>query len=536
MRYTGNLIDGGGGDVVPANPPAKKPTTNPPAKDPAVTGNTKVVDEQTRIAAQRVAGDPRFTKDPNVAGTSGKATKTPAELLVELQAQEKKLGERLTALQALKDEATAASNIAKGLNADGTKLTRTQQLQKDRATAAGLSVEEAAGSPLFNKANKPEAPAGYRYVWLGGTATGQWTLRQNLGVTDVGTGGTGGAQTQTKATDAVKPTIVTQKTVRKSGGTVQTVNVMSDESEVVVDEYKDYSARDAVMQMFENTNLGDTFLKSLMDSIDTVYTDNIAPTESQVLNSIYNSEAYKTRFSANETIRKRMADGKGRPGDRLLKPADYIETEKTFRDIMSEAGLPAGFYDTQEDFSNFIANGVSPGELQSRVNIAQAALQKADKNVVDALKSYYNLSTTDMVAYLLDKDKAFNLIEGRFSFSTAELEKQYKSAEVGGMATRAGMTADKALSEEIVAADKGGKAEEAFQLAATNQKDYKRLLGLAGQKAGESDLVRQQLGLVGGTDVEIKTKKLASQERARFKQKSAIDTTSLGRRFKTADV
>lgn len=489
---------------------------------------TPVVDEQTKAAGARAAA-PAATPAPEKPIAKDPAKQGFLDKVVGLQTE---LGTRLTALQDLQKELY----VAQGLNPDGSKKTATQRLAETRAETAAARAELAANDPTYNKAVKPEAPAGYRYTWIGGTNTGQWTLYANTGGFDTsggGAGGTGGSQTKP---EAVKPTIVRQKTVRKTGGTVQTVNVMSDGSEEVVDEYKDYSARDAVMQMFENTSLGDTFLKSLMDSIDAVYTDNIAPTESQVLNSIYNSEAYKTRFSANETIRKRMADGKGRPGDRLLKPADYIETEKTFRDVMSEAGLPAGFYDTQEDFSNFIANGVSPGELQSRVNIAQAALQKADKNVVDALKSYYNLSTTDMVAYLLDKDKAFNLIEGRFSFSTAELEKQYKSAEVGGMATRAGMTADKALSEEIVAADKGGKAEEAFQLAATNQKDYKRLLGLAGQKAGESDLVRQQLGLVGGTDVEIKTKKLASQERARFKQKSAIDTTSLGRRFKTADV
>lgn len=436
---------------------------------------------------------------------------------------------RLTALEDFQKEL----NVLQGLNPDGSKLNTTQRLQRDRAEGLGLTPEQAATEPLFNKAVKPEAPAGKRYVWIGGTNTGQWTLYDNVAGAAAGAGGAGaGANAQA----AAKPTVVNQKTVRKTGGTVQTVNVMSDGTEVVVDEYKDYAARDAVMQMFENTGLGDTFLKSLMDSIDQVYADNIAPTESQVMNSIYNSEAYKTRFSANETIRKRMADGKGRPGDRLLKPAEYIETENTFREIISSAGLPAGFYDTQEDFSNFIANGVSASELTSRVNIAQSALQKADKNITDALKKYYNLSSSDLVAYLLDKDKAFNLIEGRFQFSTAELEKQYKSAEIGGMATRAGMGADKALSEEIYAAGKGGQAEEAFQTAATNQKDYKRLLGLAGEVTNESDLVRQQLGLAGGTEVGVKTKKLASQERARFQQRSAIDTSSLGRRFKTADV
>lgn len=351
-----------------------------------------------------------------------------------------------------------------------------------------------------------------------------------------GGGGGGGLGGNTGSQLPVKPTVVTQKTKRKTGGVVQTVNVMSDGTEVVIDEYKDYSARDAVMAMFENTGLGDTFLNSLMASIDQVYNDNIAPTDAQILNSIYNSDAYKTRFAANETIRKRMAEGKGRPGDRLLKPAEYIETENTYRQIMSAAGLPAGFYDTQDDFSNFIANGVSASELTSRVNIAKSALQNADQGIVDSLKNFYGLTTSDMVAYLLDKDKAFNLIEGRFNLSTAEAEKQYGAAEIGGAAQRAGMVSDKALAEEIYGAGKGAQAEQAFQSAAEKKADYRRLRNLYGQTGEDTDLVRQELALAGGAESAIQTKKLASKERAKFQQGSAITQTSLGRRNRLADV
>jgi len=42
-------------------------------------------------------------------------------------------------------------------------------------------------------------------------------------------------------------------------------------------------------------------------------------------------------------------------------------------------------------------------------------------------------------------------------------------------------------------------------------------------------LARENLGLAGGAEVGIKTKKLASKERAKFATRSAIDKTSLGR-------
>lgn len=339
------------------------------------------------------------------------------------------------------------------------------------------------------------------------------------------------------AAEAAKPKVVGQKTVRKTGGVVEVYETMSDGTQgALLSSYTDFGARDSVMKMFENTGLGQAYITSLMDTVDQVYRDNIAPTEAQVLNSIYNSEAYKTRFAANEAIKKRMADGKGRPGDRLLTPYEYIQTEKAYEEILREAGLPTGFYDQQEDFTNFIAMGVSAAELTDRVNIARNALNNADEGIKTALKDYYGLTNEDLTAYLLDKDRAMNLIDSRFKYTTEEAKKMYTSAEIGGAALRAGQMSDRAFAEEIYKAGKAGQAEAAFQTAATQQRDYRRLMGLYGETAGEQDIAREELALAGGTDVTVKKKKLASKERALFQQKSAIDTTSLGRRSKTADV
>lgn len=430
---------------------------------------------------------------------------------------DEELAMQIAYLESLRSKSTGGSNASWRI---GEELSNAKWEQSQRATQ----------DPVYDPATDPNLDPNIE----GGDGK---ILGEN---NDIGGQGpdepTGTQITPVVPVPAAKPSVIKQKTVRKTGGTVQTVNVMSDGTEVVVDEYKDYSARDAVMAMFENTGLGDTFLNSLLASIDQVYADNIAPTDAQILNSIYNSDAYKTRFAANETIRKRIADGQGRPGDRLLKPAEYIETENTFREYMASAGLPAGFYDSPDDFSNFIANGVSPDEVKARVTLAKTALNNADQNIVKALKDYYGLTTGELTAYLLDKEKAFNAIGDKFTYTTNELEKQYAAAEVGGVALRAGVDATKAFSEEIVTAQKQGQAEAAFQTAARNQADYKRLMGLAGQTGTAEDLVREGLGLAGGTDVSLKTKKLASRERARFSQQSALDRTSLGKRNKSADV
>lgn len=333
-----------------------------------------------------------------------------------------------------------------------------------------------------------------------------------------------------QAAEAAKPKPIGVKTVRKTGGVVETVEVMSDGSQgKVIDSYTDFGAKDAVTKMFANAGLGQTFIDSLAATIDKVYDENIMPTDEQILNSIYSSDAYKTRFAANEAIKKRMAEGKGLPGDRLLSPAEYIKTEEAYREVLQSAGLPTGFYDTQDDFTKLIENSISTAELTERVNIAQNALNNADKNIVDALKNYYGMTTGDLTAYLLDKDKAFNVINSRYQYTTEEAKKIYGSAEIGGAAARAGMEATKEFANEIYSAGKGSMAEQAFQGASRQQADYKRLLGLYGQEAGQEDLAREALALAGGTDVALKTKKLASKERAKFQTRSALDRTSLGR-------
>ena len=342
---------------------------------------------------------------------------------------------------------------------------------------------------------------------------------------------------QTAMAQPAKPTVAYEKTVRKTGGVVEVYQVMSDGSiGQMVDSYKDFGARDSVMKMFENTGLGVDFMNSLMKSIDQVYEDNIMPTDAQILNSIYDSEAYKTRFAANETIAQRMKDGKGRPGDRLLKPFEYIQAEAGYRTILAEAGLPEGFYDTQDDFRRLIENSVSVSELTDRVNIAKNALQNADSNTKNALKEYYGWTEGELAAYMLDSEKAFDLVNSKFKYTTEDAKRMYGAAEIGGAALRAGEMSNKAFAEEIFNAGKGAQAESAFQAAATGQADYRRLMGLYGEQAGTEDLAREELALSGGTDVTIKKKQLASKERAMFAQKSAIDTTSLGRRAKKADV
>jgi hypothetical protein len=84
---------------------------------------------------------------------------------------------------------------------------------------------------------------------------------------------------------------------------------------------------------------------------------------------LQNTPEYKQRFAANDARLK-----KGLPA---LSPAEYIATERSYRQVMSAAGLPLGFYDQTSDFQKFLENDMSPTELKSRVDTAAQAVNQA---------------------------------------------------------------------------------------------------------------------------------------------------------------
>ena len=70
--------------------------------------------------------------------------------------------------------------------------------------------------------------------------------------------------------------------------------------------------------------------------------------------------AYQRRFAANAARIK-----KGLPE---LDPASYIALENQYRETLRSNGLPANFYDSEEDFRSLLEGDVSPSELNDRVH------------------------------------------------------------------------------------------------------------------------------------------------------------------------
>lgn len=131
------------------------------------------------------------------------------------------------------------------------------------------------------------------------------------------------------------------------------------------------------------------------------------------------TQAFKTRFPGYAA---RIANHHN-----AISISQYLQLEDTYRGILANAGLPAGFYDDPADMGVWIAKNVSPAEIEGRVRLATDAAKKVDPTMRQLMARFYGLSTGDVAAYFLDPNRALPTIEH-----------QYKSAEVASWAARNG--------------------------------------------------------------------------------------------------
>lgn len=146
-------------------------------------------------------------------------------------------------------------------------------------------------------------------------------------------------------------------------------------------------------------------------------------TQGQPLQSIIDvylpgTDAFKTRFPAFNAFQAKTGG--------TVK--DYIAQTDAYAGAMKAAGLPAGFYDTPDDFAKWINGGVSPKEVSDRITLASQASQTAPPEVRDFLVNQEGLSPTDLAAFFLDPDKG-DLVKAKA---------RYTQAEIGGAAKHAG--------------------------------------------------------------------------------------------------
>jgi len=209
--------------------------------------------------------------------------------------------------------------------------------------------------------------------------------------------------------------------------------------------------------------------------------------------AVRGTEAYKTRFKANEY---RIANGYTPKSE-----DEIIGLENAFKTTLRANSLPQGFYDKQEDFNNFIGRDVSPDELNARVSQGYNAVMQAEPGTKAELKQLYGLSDGDIAAFFIDPTR----------FNQSDAIKKAQAAQVASEARRqAGFTLDVATAEGL--ATEGitrGQAQQGFQQIGATQE----LLGMDLQ--GETALTQQeQIAGTFGTN-QAAAQRIATRRRKR---------------------
>lgn len=154
--------------------------------------------------------------------------------------------------------------------------------------------------------------------------------------------------------------------------------------------------------------------------------------EARIMTTIRGSNAYRTRFTG---MAMRTANGLS-----AISEAEYISLERYYRQTMMAAGMPAGFYDSIDDFATLIGRDVSPAEFSQRIQLGYVEVQNAPEDVKAQLRMRYGLTDGELLAWFLDEDVALPLIE-----------RQVTTARLGAAAARVGINELDTLSLERLA-------------------------------------------------------------------------------------
>jgi hypothetical protein len=223
---------------------------------------------------------------------------------------------------------------------------------------------------------------------------------------------------------------------------------------------------------------------------------------------------YQQRFVGNEARRK--------TGLPVLSPAEYLEVESSYKQIMRTAGLPTGFYDNPDDFAKFIGIDVSPAELKQRVDVAALTLENADPLFKQQLKQFYNLNDGDMIAYALDPERAL-----------PTLLRQTQATQFGAEAARQGLQVQRTMAEAYAGLGvTQEQARQGFEQVAQITPEAERLSSVfAGQEeaVGQEDVMSAVFTGEGSAEYQKRLKRLSEMEQSLFAGQSGVGAGSLAR-------
>jgi hypothetical protein len=264
-------------------------------------------------------------------------------------------------------------------------------------------------------------------------------------------------------------------------------------------------ARDNFNKILKDLGFSDSQINELLPQVvqwQTIYSDD------QIASDLLpTTNAYKQRFIANETrIKNGLAP---------LTPREYLADEMSYRSVLKDALLPAGFYDSPDDFAGFIGQDTSPAEIKTRADAAARAVNNTDPAYTKALRDIYGIDEGMMTAFMLDADRALPLVE-----------KQAKAVEFGTAAVRQGLQAT-TMGEQFAQRGPatGYSADQGYSAIAGILPTAQNLGSIYGQTYDQA--TAEQEVFSGLESAKRKRQKLGEMETATFSGQSGLAAGSL---------
>ena len=257
--------------------------------------------------------------------------------------------------------------------------------------------------------------------------------------------------------------------------------------------------------------------QTMMSVLGTWDLQSLAPKILQYVQQGYQSDAISYMLSQTPEYKERFAanDQRIKNGLAPLSPAEYLATERSYRQVLQSSGLPATFYDHPNDFQKLLAADISPTELQKRAQYAFAFTQTIDPSCRQAMLDYYGVDQAHMAAHFLDPEAA-----------QASLDRQANAANIGAAAIQQGLHAAKGTAEKY--ADAGmdyATALKGYNQVASVLPQDQAIASRLGASYGQTDAENEFLG--GMASAARKRSFLEQGEEAMFATNQGNDTRSL---------
>jgi len=283
------------------------------------------------------------------------------------------------------------------------------------------------------------------------------------------------------------------------------------------------SARGYLEGLFKQFGFDAADTANLMTTIDGWIQQGLADAGTDpILMKFRDTDIYKRRFAGMAELISR---------GQAISEAEYIQLETSYRNVMSNYGLPSTYYDSPADYARLIGAGLSVNEVEQRV---VAAKQSMNPLVAAELREYYGVGEGDLTAYMLGltDEKGLQVASAR---NQEEIRQRGRLAQIGAAAEQAGFSMNRAQTESL-AGTSVGQTIDPFQMGTLAQLEgtfnqARRIADRETTLAGiDNETFDQRDALAaafGDRQAQMASERRGKRERARFSGSGGASAGSL---------